>query len=190
MTQYDLHANCALLHTQAMGPGVLELARHPPLVLVDDLGVVGVLRVVGIDAQRLGEVLVAHLVAQQQVAQVDGPRARSEALLAAHRLEVVQQLRSLLRRQNHDDAGQAAVPVVALLVVRQVVVLARRQSVHRGSLLLGLWPRVLGPVPAAAALKFSVDLGECFGFALGLFFVVFFYRSSVTAAGGRRKLCL
>jgi len=61
MPQNDLHVHGALFNAQSMGPGVLELARHAPFVLVDDLGVVRVLRVVGIDPERLGEVLVAHL---------------------------------------------------------------------------------------------------------------------------------
>lgn len=85
----------------------------------------------------------AHLVAHQQIAQVDGPGARAESLLAAHGIKVPKKLFPLLRRQDHYDAGQTAVPVVALLVVRQVVVLARRQSVHSGQQLGSSWLLVL-----------------------------------------------
>lgn len=85
----------------------------------------------------------AHLVAHQQIAQVDGPGARAESLLAAHGIKVPKKLFPLLRRQDHNDAGQTAVPVVALLVVRQVVVLARRQSVHSGQQLGSSWLLVL-----------------------------------------------
>ena len=67
----------------------------------------------------------------QQIAEVYRPRRLIESLLPADVVQVVQRLHPLLALEQHEDAGEAAVPVVLLLVVGHVVLDHRHFSTHR-----------------------------------------------------------
>ena len=91
------------------------------VVLGQHLVVEGLLAVARVHADGDGGVLEADIEPLQDVAQVDGPGALPEALLLDELVEVGEHELSVRLLDDHEAAGEAAVPVVALLVVLNLV---------------------------------------------------------------------
>ena len=91
------------------------------VVLGQHLVVEGLLAVARVHADGDGGVLEADIEPLQDVAQVDGPGALPEALLLDELVEVGEHELPVCLLDDHEAAGEAAVPVVALLVVLNLV---------------------------------------------------------------------
>ena len=95
------------------------------VVLGQHLVVEGLLAVARVHADGDGGVLEADIEPLQDVAQVDGPGALPEALLLDELVEVGEHELPVHLLDDHEAAGEAAVPVVALLVVLNLVQLVQ-----------------------------------------------------------------
>ena len=95
------------------------------VVLGQHLVVEGLLAVARVHADGDGGVLEADIEPLQDVAQVDGPGALPEALLLDELVEVGEHELPVRLLDDHEAAGEAAVPVVALLVVLNLVQLVQ-----------------------------------------------------------------
>ena len=95
------------------------------IVLGQHFVVESLLAVARVHADGDGGVLEADIESLQDVAQVDGPGALAEALLLDELVEVGEHKLPVRLLDDHEAAGEAAVPVVALLVVLNLVQLVK-----------------------------------------------------------------
>lgn len=103
----------------------LEARVDPMIVLGQHFVVESLLAVARVHADGDGGVLEADIESLQDVAQVDGPGALAEALLLDELVEVGEHELPVRLLDDHEAAGEAAVPVVALLVVLNLVQLVK-----------------------------------------------------------------